>query len=102
MKLFPATAPLDSVAIGILGELIRKPRGHSHMLVITARFMKPVKGIPKKVISTCNVSKLFIDNLMLNMGFPTELFSENGSQFTYKFFIEVCHIFNTKNAFINI
>ena len=34
LKLFPAKAPLESVCIDILGELIRRPRGHRYLSLI--------------------------------------------------------------------
>ena len=40
MKLFPATAPLESVAIDILGSLPKSSRGYLFMLVISDRFTK--------------------------------------------------------------
>lgn len=51
MKLFSATAPLQSVSIKILGELIRTQSAHRYILVITDRFTKLAKAIPKKELS---------------------------------------------------
>lgn len=84
MKLFRATAPLESVAIDILGELIRTPRGQKYILVITDRFTKLVKAIPRKRMSAGEVAKLFVNHWVFNHGPPTELLSENGSKFSFR------------------
>ena len=46
LQLFPAKAPLESVCIDLLGELIRTSRGHKYLLVITDRFSKLVRTVP--------------------------------------------------------
>lgn len=99
MKLFPATAPLESIAIDILRELVRTPRGHRYTLVITVRFKKLLKAIPMKDMSASEVAKLFIEQWVFNYGPPTKLLSDNGSQFTSNFFEEVCRILNTTTEF---
>ena len=38
LKLFPATVPLESVALDIYGELVRTSRGNQYLLVISDRF----------------------------------------------------------------
>lgn len=38
MQLLPATAPLEFVAIDLLGEHMQKKRGNRVLLVITDRF----------------------------------------------------------------
>lgn len=45
-SLFPAQAPLDYVAIGILGPLPNKTDGHRHLLYITDQESKIVGTIP--------------------------------------------------------
>lgn len=99
MKLFPATAPLESFVIVILSEFIRTRRGHKFILVITDRFTKLAKPVPMKEISTGEVAKIFVEPRGFNYGLLTELLYENGSQFTSKFFKDICCILNTENAF---
>ena len=51
MKLFPATAPLDSVAIDILGPLPKSSRDFIFMLVISDRFTKLTCVRPRSQVS---------------------------------------------------
>lgn len=44
LKPFPATGPLEYVAIDILGPFLKPPRGHQFILMITDRFTERSKG----------------------------------------------------------
>ena len=46
LKLFPAKAPLESVSIDILGELVTTKRKNRYLLVICDRYTKLVRTIP--------------------------------------------------------
>lgn len=67
------------------------------ILVITDGFTKLVKAVPMKGIPAREVSEIVEKHWGFNYGPPTELLSDNGSQFTSKFVQEICHILNTKN-----
>ena len=97
LKLFPAKAPLESVCIDILGELIRTPRGHRYLLVITDRFSMLVRTIPLKTVSAVEVEKAFVNNWVFTYGPPEDLISDNEKQFTSRFFLDVCRILNVHN-----
>ena len=99
LKLFPAKAPLESVSIDILGELVRTQRGNRYILVVTDRFTKLVKAIPLKGVSAAEVAKAFVEHWVFNFGPPSELISDNGRQFTSRFFMDVCRILTIHNAF---
>lgn len=99
MRLFPAKAPLESVAIDILGELVKTPRGHKYLLVISDRFSKLVRTIPLKNISANTVAQAFVTHWVMPYGPPTHLVSDNGSQFTSKFFQHVCQLLGIRNLF---
>ena len=99
LRLFPATAPLESVAIDILGELIRTPRGNRYLLVIVDRFTKMVRTIPIKTITAAEVAKHFVHDWIFHYGPPVDLIADNGKQFTAKFFQDVCRTLNVNNIF---
>ena len=60
LKLFPARASLEFVAIDILGELIKTPRGSCYMLVISEWFSKLVRTVPLKKVTASEVAKAFV------------------------------------------
>ena len=90
LKLFPASAPLEFVAIGILGELIKTPRGNCYMLVISDRFSKLVRTVPLKKVTASEVAKAFVHHWVFPYSAPIWLLSDNGRQFIAKLFRETC------------
>ena len=99
MTLFPAHAPLEFVAIDILGELITSRRGYRYLLVITDRFSKLTRTVPLKRITAATVATAFVHHWVFTYGPPIKLLSDNGSQFTSKFFQNVCRILGVNNVF---
>ena len=97
LRLFPATAPSESVAIHILGELLETPRGNLLLLVITDRFSKLVRTVPLAKITAQSVAQAFVHHWCLVYGPPIWLLSDNGKQFTAKFFQHVCRLMFTTN-----
>ena len=89
MKLFPATAPLDLVAIDFLGPIPKSSRGFIFMLVISDRFTKLTQVVPLKLISAYDVAVTFVENWVSKYGAPATLLSDNGSQFVAHFFRRV-------------
>ena len=70
LKLLPAKAPLESISIDLLGELIRTPRGNRWLLVITDRFSKLVRTVPLKRITAATVAKAFVHHWVFVYGPP--------------------------------
>ena len=82
LTLFPANAPLESVCIDILGELVRTKRGNRYLLVVVDRFTKLVRTIPLKGISAGEVARAFVTHWVFSYGTPVDLIADNGRQFT--------------------
>ena len=99
LKLFPASAPLEAVAIDILGELIKTSQGNQYLLVISDRYTKLTKTVPLKSQSATEVAKAFVNEWVFNYGPPLDLLADNGKCFTSKFFQDVCRIINVHNSF---
>ena len=98
-KLFPATKPLTSLCIDILGPLQRTKKGYRFLLVITDRFTKLSQVIPLRKITTYNVAVAFVEHWVFKYGPPECLISDNGKQFADKFFQVVCSILGISNVF---
>ena len=99
LKLFPASSPLEYVAIDILGPLPKAKSGDRFILVITDRFSKFTRAVPMKTISALNVCKIFLDHWVFAYGAPTHVLSDNGSQFASKLFQFVCSSLGVRNVF---
>lgn len=98
-ELFPATAPLGSVAIVVLRELTTAQRGNRYPLVITDRFPKLTRIVPVKGISDVEAAEHFGDEWVLNYGPAKDLLADNGACFTAKFFRSVCKTSNVYSPF---
>ena len=99
LKLFPAKAPLEFIAIDLLGELIKTPRGNRYLLVMTDRYSKLTRVVPLRNIKSDTVAKAFVNHWVLAYGPPTYVLTDNGGQFAGKFFADVCRIVGAANLF---
>ena len=99
MRLFPATKPLEYVAMDILGPLPRTRHGMRFILVVTDRFTKLTKTEPLRTITSLAVAKAFCKAWVFNYGTPKVLLTDNGTQFTATFFRCVCRILGIHKAF---
>ena len=99
LKTFPPSGPLEYIAIDILGELPRTPRGHRYLLVMTDRYSKLTRTVPLRKITAETVAQAFITHWVFVYGAPVKLLSDNGSQFTSRFFLAVCKILSIESVF---
>ena len=90
LKLFPASEPLDFVAMDILGPLPKTEHGNRFLLVISDRFSKLTRTVPLRTITALGVAKAFCDAWVFSYGPPRYLLTDNGTQFNAKFFLAVC------------
>ena len=86
LRLFPATEPLSFVALDLLGPLPKSKSGHEHVLVITDRFTKFTRAIPLKSTTSQTVTDAFLQYWAYAYGVPDRLLSDNGPQFTARYF----------------
>lgn len=70
LKLFPAKAPLESVRIGTLVELVRTARGFRYLLVIMDRFTKLVRTVFFCGITDAKVVKQFVNHWVFLLRTP--------------------------------
>ena len=96
-NLFPAEAHAEFVAIDILGELLRTPRGDRFLLVISYRFSKLVRAVPLKRITAFEFAKESVHQWVLVYGPPVLPLGHNGKQFISKLFQEICGLLRVKN-----
>lgn len=66
LKLYPEKAPLGSVAIDVLVELIRTTRGNLYLLVITDRYTTLVETIPINTDSALELARHFVHEWVFN------------------------------------
>ena len=99
LQLFPAQNPLESVALGIFGKLLKTSRGNQYLLVISDRFTKLTRVVPLKSTKAAEIARTFVNEWVFSYGPPKELLSDNAQYFSSKFFQSVCKILNVENQF---
>lgn len=90
LRLFPASGPLEFVAMVILSPLPKSARGNLYILVITDRFSKLAQCTPLRTTTAVVVAKAFLERRVYVYGGPRYLLTDNGKQFVAKFFESVC------------
>ena len=99
MALFPASKPLEDVAIDLLGPLPKTLSGNRHLLVISCRFTKLTQLVPLRTITAYHVAVAFCTHWVFKYGPPKTLLSDNGTQFASRLFQSVCLEMGTHNLF---
>ena len=70
LQLFPASSPLEFIAMDILGDLTRTSRHNRFVLVITDRFSKLTVAIPLKTFYRCGSSRRVSESLGVQVRCP--------------------------------
>ena len=99
LKLFPATRPMESVGIDILGPLPKSKRGKRFLLVISDRFTKLTTMVALRNINAYSVAFAFCEAWIFKYGPPRRVLSDNGKQFTSRFFQSIFKLLGLSNAY---
>ena len=99
LGLFPANAPLESVAMDILGPLPKTRHGNRFLLVIADRYSKLTRTVPLRVTTALTVAQAFCEHWVFVYGPPVTLLTDNGPQFAAKFFQAACAELGIKKVF---
>ena len=99
LGLFPATRPLESLAIEILGLLPKTKTEKWFLLVITDRFSKLTQVLALWTITAYTVAVAFCESWVFKYGVPRMLLSDNGPQFKAKFFPSTCRVLGITNLY---
>ena len=86
---FPANAPLEDIAMDLLGPLQKTPRGNKYLLVIVDRFTKLVRAVPMGDTKAWDLAKAFTRHWVFVYGPPKTVLTDKGTNFTSKFMLEV-------------
>ena len=92
------TAPFKRVAIDLIGPL--KPiseRGHMYILTMVDFATRYPEAVPLKRIDTETVAEALL-GIFCRVGFPAEVLSDRGSQFTSDLMKEVCRLVSLKQV----
>lgn len=85
-------APMERVAIDILGPLPKTKRGNKYCLVVTDCFTKWTEayGIPDQESAT--VAKFLVNEFVCRFGTPLQIHTDQGSNFESRMFHQLCDL----------
>lgn len=86
LKLFFDKLYLESVAIDILGPVLRMKRGYGFILLISDPFNKFTQTVPLRCITVHDVSVAFTDHWAFKYGPSDTILSGTGPQFVAHFY----------------
>lgn len=90
---------MEFVAIDTPVQLLKTPRGNTFLLVIIHQYSKLILTALLKNITAATVAMAFVTHWVPFYGPSICLLSENGRQFTVRFFRHVCRIFGVEKWF---
>lgn len=86
MKQYLVGAPLERVAMDILGPLPETSKGNKYILVIGDYFTKWIEVFPMADQETRTIASIFINKFVSRFGVPHQLHTDQGRQFESKMF----------------
>ncbi|VDI79030.1 Hypothetical predicted protein [Mytilus galloprovincialis] len=92
MRQYNVGAPLERVAMDIMGPLPTSEYGNKHVLVIGDYFTKFVHAIPIVNQEAQTVARAFIENFVTIFGVPMQLHTDQGANFEARVFQELCKV----------
>ena len=90
LRIYNVDAPLERVALDILGPLPDSDRGNKYILIIGDFFSKWTEAyaIPNQEATT--VARVLVEEFMAPFGIPRQIHSDQGRNFVSKVFQEMC------------
>lgn len=98
MKLFPPSRPLEYVAIDVLGPLPEATAGNRFVLVIGDMYSKVTQFVHLAKIFAHDVAFDFFKHWIHSYDVLFLVLSDNGSQFSEKFFQATCVVLEIKHT----
>jgi transposase InsO family protein len=95
LQTIPVTWPFAVWGLNIAGPLRKAPGGYTHLLVAIDKFSKWVEVCPITNLRAEQDVTFFTD-IVYRFGVPNSIFTNNGSQFTGRKFLEFCDKFHIR------
>ena len=96
----PWNTPWTTVSMDFIVALPQTKHGYNATLTFVDKFTKMAHFVP--TTNECDApetARLFVDHVFRYHGLPREFISDRGSQFTSRFFRELCKIWDIKQCF---
>ena len=90
MKTYNVGAPLERVALNVLGPLPESDHGNKYILVVADYFTKWTESYSMPNQEATTVAKLLVEEFFVRFGVPRQLHSDEGRNFESAVFREMC------------
>lgn len=97
LQLFTPTGPLEFVAMHILGLLTKPLRGNKLVMVMKDWYSKFARPVPTFKMTALHIASLLMDNWVIPYEISSNFLTDNGTQFTNKFFEMLCAFLGTEH-----
>ena len=84
----------ERVGIDVIGPLPCTPRGNRYILTVGDHFTKHVEALALNDLEATTVARVFINEFVSRYGVSYVIHTDQGSNFEYNFFKELCKFFN--------
>jgi hypothetical protein len=85
-------APLERVALDIIGPFRRTNSGNKYILVLGDYFSKWTEAYALPNIEAITVAKKFVNEFIARFGVPLQVHTDQGTQFTSQLMTEICKL----------
>ena len=94
MATYRAGAPMERIALDILGPLPSTRSGNKYILVVADYFTKWTEAFPIQNIEAETVARILVTEVLCRFGLPRQIHSDQGTQFESRLFKEMCTLFD--------
>ena len=98
LKQYVVGAPMERIAIDILGPLPETPRKNKFILVVSDYFTKWTESYPLPNQEATTVAEKLVNEFICRFGVPRELHSDQGRNFESKVFAEICKLLDIEKT----
>ena len=98
MKKYQVGAPMERVALDIMGPLPKTTRGNKYVLVVGDYFTKWIEAYPMPNQEAPTVADILTREFISRYGAPAEIHSDQGRNFESAVFQDVCKILGVRKT----
>ena len=92
MKIYNVGAPMERIALDIMGPLPLSENGNKYVLVIGDYFTKWIEAYPMPDQEAETVAKLVVEQFVSRYGVPLQIHSDQGRNFESRLFQGMCNL----------